>query len=137
MKATFAKGASLDDPSRLFNSSLDGNTRRAIDFHEGDTINENAFKALIRSAVALNTAWPKIGRQCRIRHGDASFRRRRHLIQLVSSSSSSPSGCWTYAAAHTASSGSNAAPKHPPIIANEQVSQANSKKSRTEAGCPT
>lgn len=54
VKITFAKGAALDDPSRLFNSSLDGNTRRAIDFHEGDTINEAALKALVRAAVALN-----------------------------------------------------------------------------------
>jgi hypothetical protein len=54
VKTTFAKGASLADPSRLFNSSLDGNTRRAIDFHEGDEVNEAAFKALIRAAVALN-----------------------------------------------------------------------------------
>ena len=56
VKMTFAKGAALDDPSRLFNSSLDGNTRRAIDFHEGDKIDENALKALIRAAVALNTS---------------------------------------------------------------------------------
>jgi len=54
VKMTFAKGASLKDPSRLFNSSLEGNTRRAIDFHEGDTIDEKALKALIRAAVALN-----------------------------------------------------------------------------------
>ena len=56
VKLTFAKGASLDDPSSLFNSSLGGNTRRAIDMHEGDAIDEGAFKALIRAAVALNTA---------------------------------------------------------------------------------
>ena len=55
VKLTFAKGASLDDPSGLFNSSLEGNTRRAIDFHEGARIDEKAFKALIRAAVALNT----------------------------------------------------------------------------------
>jgi hypothetical protein len=55
VKMTFAKGASLEDPSRLFNSSLEGNTRRAIDFHEGDKIDEKALKALIRGAVALNT----------------------------------------------------------------------------------
>ena len=55
VKVTFAKGASLQDPEGLFNSSLDGNTRRAIDFHEGDTIDEKAFKALIRDAVELNT----------------------------------------------------------------------------------
>lgn len=56
VKMTFAKGASLDDPSGLFNSSLDGNTRRAIDFHEGDKIDEKALKALICAAVALNTS---------------------------------------------------------------------------------
>ena len=56
VKLTFAKGASLEDPSRLFNSSLEGNTRRAIDFHEGDPIDEKALKALIRAAVALNTS---------------------------------------------------------------------------------
>jgi hypothetical protein len=55
VKMTFAKGASLQDPSRLFNSSLDGNTRRAIDIHEGDKIDEKALKALVRAAVALNT----------------------------------------------------------------------------------
>jgi hypothetical protein len=54
VKLTFAKGASLQDPSGLFNSSLEGNTRRAIDFHEGDKIDETALKALIRAAVALN-----------------------------------------------------------------------------------
>ncbi|MGD1208955.1 DUF1801 domain-containing protein [Mycobacterium seoulense] len=54
VKMTFAKGASLKDPSGLFNSSLDGNTRRAIDFHEGDKVDEKALKALIRSAVELN-----------------------------------------------------------------------------------
>jgi hypothetical protein len=56
VKMTFAKGASLEDPAGLFNSSLDGNTRRAIDIHEGDSIDEKALKALIRAAVALNTA---------------------------------------------------------------------------------
>ena len=56
VKMTFAKGASLKDPSGLFNSSLDGNTRRAIDFHEGDKVNEKALKALIRAAVDLNTS---------------------------------------------------------------------------------
>jgi len=56
VKLTFARGASLKDPSRLFNASLEGNMRRAIDIHEGDTIDETAFKALIRAAVALNTA---------------------------------------------------------------------------------
>jgi hypothetical protein len=54
VKMTFAKGASLSDPSRLFNASLEGNTRRAIDFHEGDAINEEALKTLIRAAVSLN-----------------------------------------------------------------------------------
>ena len=56
VKLTFAKGASLEDPTSLFNSSLEGNTRRAIDIHEGDKIDEKAFKALIRAAVALNTS---------------------------------------------------------------------------------
>jgi hypothetical protein len=54
VKVTFAKGASLEDPSGLFNSSLEGNVRRAIDFHEGEKIDEKAFKALVREAVALN-----------------------------------------------------------------------------------
>ena len=54
VKLTFAKGASLKDPARLFNSSLDGNVRRAIDIHEGDEVDEAAFKALVREAVALN-----------------------------------------------------------------------------------
>ncbi len=56
VKMTFAKGAALKDPSRLFNASLDGNTRRAIDFHEGETIDEAALKALVRAAVTLNKA---------------------------------------------------------------------------------
>ena len=55
IKVTFAKGAALADPSGLFNSSLEGNVRRAIDFHEGEKINESAFKALVGAAVALNT----------------------------------------------------------------------------------
>ena len=55
VKLTFFKGASLKDPAKLFNSSLDGNVRRAIDIHEGEEIDANAFKALIRAAVALNT----------------------------------------------------------------------------------
>jgi hypothetical protein len=54
VKLTFAKGAALDDPSGIFNASLEGNMRRAIDIHEGDKINEKAFKTLIRAAVALN-----------------------------------------------------------------------------------
>jgi hypothetical protein len=56
VKLTFAKGAALPDPSRLFNASLDGNTRRAIDVHEGETIDEKAFKTLVRAAVKLNTS---------------------------------------------------------------------------------
>jgi hypothetical protein len=56
VKLTFAKGASLPDPRRLFNASLEGNARRAIDLHEGDKLNEPAFKALIRAAVALNNS---------------------------------------------------------------------------------
>ena len=56
VKLTFAKGASIDDPAGLFNSSLEGHTRRAIDFHEGDTINEKAFKALVKAAAAFNVA---------------------------------------------------------------------------------
>src|SRR5437763_9419770 len=56
VKLTFAKGASLEDPCGLFNSSLEGNTRRAIDIHEGDKIDEKALQALIRAAVALNTS---------------------------------------------------------------------------------
>ena len=56
VKLTFAKGASLKDPSRLFNSSLDGNTRRAIDIHEGEEVAESAFKALVRQAVTLNSS---------------------------------------------------------------------------------
>src|ERR1700754_3081376 len=56
VKMTFAKGASLEDPAGLFNSSLEGNTRRAIDFHEGDKINDKALTALIRAAIELNTA---------------------------------------------------------------------------------
>ena len=56
VKMTFARGAALEDPSGLFNSSLEGNTRRAIDLHEGDKIDEKALKALIRAAVALNTS---------------------------------------------------------------------------------
>jgi len=56
VKMTFARGAALEDPSRLFNSSLEGNTRRAIDFHEGEDIHEEALKNLIRAAVTLNTS---------------------------------------------------------------------------------
>ena len=56
VKLTFAKGASLKDPARLFNSSLDGNVRRAIDIHQGEEVDESAFKALVRQAVALNSS---------------------------------------------------------------------------------
>ena len=59
VKMTFAKGAALEDPASLFNSSLDGNVRRAIDFHEGEKINEEALKALVRAAVTLNKATAK------------------------------------------------------------------------------
>ena len=59
VKITFAKGAALNDPSGLFNSSLDGNTRRAIDFHEGEKIDEEALKALVRAAVTLNKSKAK------------------------------------------------------------------------------
>ena len=59
VKLTFAKGASLKDPAKLFNSSLEGNTRRAIDIHEGEKIDAGAFKALIRAAVGLNTSGGK------------------------------------------------------------------------------
>jgi hypothetical protein len=59
VKMTFARGASLDDPSGLFNSSLEGKVRRAIDFHEGDRIDEKALRALVRAAVALNTSSAK------------------------------------------------------------------------------
>jgi hypothetical protein len=59
VKMTFAKGAALEDPSRLFNSSLEGNTRRAIDVHEGEKIDEEALKALIRAAVTLNASRAK------------------------------------------------------------------------------
>src|SRR5438477_3470549 len=59
VKMTFAKGAALEDPSGLFNSSLDGNTRRAIDFHEGEKVDEKALKTLVRAAVTLNTSKAK------------------------------------------------------------------------------
>jgi hypothetical protein len=62
VKITFSKGASLEDPSHIFNSSLDGNARRAIDFHEGDEVDEEALKALIRAAVALNKSSRKTSR---------------------------------------------------------------------------
>lgn len=59
VKLTFAKGASLKDPAHLFNSSLDGNVRRAIDIHEGETLDERSFKELVRAAIALNTSTSK------------------------------------------------------------------------------
>src|SRR5688572_26942794 len=65
VKMTFAKGASLEDPSGLFNSSLEGNTRRAIDLHEGDKVDATALKALIRAAVALNTSMRAAARPVR------------------------------------------------------------------------
>ena len=65
VKLTFAKGAALEDPSGLFNASLEGNTRRAIDLHEGDPIDEEALKALIRAAVALNTTARATARRVR------------------------------------------------------------------------
>ena len=68
VKMTFARGAALEDPSGLFNSSLEGNTRRAIDFHEGDMIDEAALKALIRAAVALNIS-VRAARPARARKG--------------------------------------------------------------------
>jgi hypothetical protein len=67
VKMTFAKGASLEDPSGLFNSSLEGNTRRAIDLREGDKINERALKALIRAALTLNTSGRTAARPVRTR----------------------------------------------------------------------
>jgi hypothetical protein len=67
VKLTFAKGASLEDPSGLFNSSLEGNTRRAIDFHEGDKIDAKALKALVRAATALNTSGQATARPARSR----------------------------------------------------------------------
>jgi len=72
VKLTFARGASLDDPSRLFNASLEGNARRAIDLHEGDKIDETALKALIRAAVALNTSARAAARPARSRKSSKS-----------------------------------------------------------------
>lgn len=73
VKMTFAKGASLEDPSGLFNSSLEGNTRRAIDFHEGDKIDEEALTALIRAAVALNISARAAARPVHSRKGPKSI----------------------------------------------------------------
>jgi hypothetical protein len=77
VKMTFAKGASLPDPASLFNSSLEGNTRRAIDFHEGDTIDEEALQALIHAAVALNTSAPATAQPVRSQKRPKSARGRR------------------------------------------------------------
>src|SRR6266702_3832359 len=74
VKLTFAKGASLNDPARLFNSSLDGNVRRAIDIHEGEEVDESAFKALIRQAVALNRSVQRVRRRAP-RRGTVETRR--------------------------------------------------------------
>src|SRR3954463_1297347 len=63
VKLTFAKGASLKDPAKLFNASLEGNMRRAIDIHEGETVDESAFKALIREAIALNASGAKAAKK--------------------------------------------------------------------------
>jgi hypothetical protein len=75
VKMTFARGASLEDPSGLFNSSLEGSTRRAIDIHEGEKIDERALKALLRAAVALNTAVRAAGRTVRSPKRPRSARR--------------------------------------------------------------
>ena len=72
VKMTFAKGASLEDPSGLFNANFEGNTRRAIDFHEGDKIDEETLKALIRAAVALNTSVRATARPVRSQNRGAS-----------------------------------------------------------------
>src|SRR5436190_9173842 len=77
VKMTFAKGAALTDPLGLFNSSLEGNTRRAIDFHEGDKIDERALKALIRAAVALNKSVRATARPVRSRKEPKGARERK------------------------------------------------------------
>ena len=77
VKMTFLKGASLPDPEGLFNSSLEGNARRAIDFHEGDDIKEAALKALIRSAVALNNAKPKPAKKMAVQPASAAKKAKR------------------------------------------------------------
>jgi hypothetical protein len=86
MKVTFAKGASLEDPSGLFNSSLEGNTRRAIDFHEGDKIDEKALKALIRVAVALNTSVRAAARPVRSQMRPRALEERRETGYMTCSS---------------------------------------------------
>jgi hypothetical protein len=85
VKMTFAKGASLEDPSGLFNSSLEGNVRRAIDFHEGDELDEKALKALIRAAVTLNTSRKPKGTTSK---GKRSAGRSRRFPEKVSSDDS-------------------------------------------------
>jgi len=80
VKLTFFKGASLKDPAKLFNSSLDGNVRRAIDIHEGEEIDANAFKALIRAAVALNTSGGKKSAKTQVAK---LGRTRRQLVRRV------------------------------------------------------
>jgi hypothetical protein len=82
VKMTFAKGASLEDPSGLFNSSLGGNTRRAIDLHEGDEIDERALKGLVRAAVARNASAPAGARPGRSRKVSRSARGRRRPGRL-------------------------------------------------------
>ena len=84
VKLTFAKGASLKDPARLFNSSLDGNVRRAIDIHEGEEVDASAFKALVREAVALNTSRKSKPRRKRSPEGFRSARRPRRVPVLLS-----------------------------------------------------
>lgn len=86
VKLTFAKGASLEDPAGLFNASLDGNHRRAIDLHEGDKIDENALKALIRAAVAQNTSVQKSGlgrRRSRLKRRIDSVSTRAHRLRAA------------------------------------------------------
>ena len=82
MKLTFARGAALADPSGLFNSSLEGNVRRALDIHEGDKINEKALKALIRAAVALNTATRAAKKKTRVSRLTSIWDRTKQLQEL-------------------------------------------------------
>jgi hypothetical protein len=83
VKLTFAKGASLKDPARLFNSSLDGNVRRAIDIHEGEEVDESAFKALIRQAVALNSSGEsKASKKAKSRER-VTFKNLQHLHSII------------------------------------------------------
>src|ERR1043165_2719153 len=80
VKMTFARGAALEDPSGLFNSSLEGSTRRAIDFHDGDKIDEKALKALIRAAAALNTSLQAASRPVRARKTPVEKKRSRDRL---------------------------------------------------------